>query len=247
MTVGRADQRPRRLDPVARPCSSAAPAVRKIEVKSLSRQEATIDIQYVGHAGPAEGQSRGDEARPRGRRPHLAPRAFRRRQGRDAAMTRLGLNAPNLITLARLMSVPLMIWLIVSERFGAAFWVFVGAGVCDALDGFIAKRFDCARGSARCSTRSPTRRCCRASSSRSASPRRVAGLAGDPRRVSRRDDHRRLYADPGDRAAPRQFDPLYISKINTPMQIALVAFVLAGSASGSETGRSRRSSSGWPR
>jgi hypothetical protein len=27
---------------------SAAPAVRKIEVKSLSRQEATIDIQYVG-------------------------------------------------------------------------------------------------------------------------------------------------------------------------------------------------------
>jgi hypothetical protein len=27
---------------------SAAPAVRKIDVKSLSRQEATLDIQYVG-------------------------------------------------------------------------------------------------------------------------------------------------------------------------------------------------------
>ena len=44
-------------------------------------------------------------------------------------MTRLGLNVPNLITLTRLMSVPLMIWLIVSERFGAAFCVFAGAGV----------------------------------------------------------------------------------------------------------------------
>ena len=52
------------------------------------------------------------------------------------------LNLPNLITLARLLSVPLTIWLIFSERYGAAFWVFVGAGVSDALDGYIAKRFD---------------------------------------------------------------------------------------------------------
>ena len=57
-------------------------------------------------------------------------------------MTRLGLNL-QIITLSRLMSVPLMIWLIVSERFGVAFCVFIGAGVSDALDGFIAKRFDC--------------------------------------------------------------------------------------------------------
>ena len=52
------------------------------------------------------------------------------------------LNLPNLITLARLLSVPLTIWLIFGERYGAAFWVFVGAGVSDALDGYIAKRFD---------------------------------------------------------------------------------------------------------
>jgi hypothetical protein len=78
-------------------------------------------------------------------------------------MTRLGLNLPNLITLARLMSVPLMIWLILSDRFGAAFWVFVAAGVSDGLDDSTA-----APGSARCSTPRPTRRCCRASTSRSA-------------------------------------------------------------------------------
>src|SRR5260370_10327746 len=49
---------------------------------------------------------------------------------------------PNLITLARLLSVPVMIWLIVGERYSAAFSLFVGAGASDALDGFIAKRFD---------------------------------------------------------------------------------------------------------
>ena len=37
---------------------------------------------------------------------------------------------------------PLAIWLIFDERYGAAFWVFIGAGVSDALDGYIAKRFD---------------------------------------------------------------------------------------------------------
>ncbi|MBM3560520.1 MAG: CDP-alcohol phosphatidyltransferase family protein [Alphaproteobacteria bacterium] len=48
---------------------------------------------------------------------------------------------PNAITLARLLSVPLCIWLLLGERYGAAFWVFAAAGISDALDGFIAKRF----------------------------------------------------------------------------------------------------------
>jgi cardiolipin synthase len=51
-------------------------------------------------------------------------------------------NLPNLITLARLLSVPLAVWLILDNRFGAAFWIFIAAGVSDAIDGFIAKRFD---------------------------------------------------------------------------------------------------------
>ena len=57
-------------------------------------------------------------------------------------MSRLGLNLPNLISLARLLMVPLTIWLIVAGSYGIAFWILVAAGVSDALDGFIAKRFD---------------------------------------------------------------------------------------------------------
>jgi len=48
---------------------------------------------------------------------------------------------PNLITLARLLAVPLMVWLILQDDFAAAFWVFLAAGVSDAVDGFIAKNF----------------------------------------------------------------------------------------------------------
>jgi cardiolipin synthase len=49
---------------------------------------------------------------------------------------------PNLITLARLLSVPLIIWLVLSDAFLAALIVFALAGLSDAVDGFIAKRFD---------------------------------------------------------------------------------------------------------
>jgi cardiolipin synthase (CMP-forming) len=51
-------------------------------------------------------------------------------------------NLPNLITLGRLLLTPLAVTMIVSQRFVAAFLVFVVAGVSDAVDGFIAKRFD---------------------------------------------------------------------------------------------------------
>lgn len=51
-------------------------------------------------------------------------------------------NIPNLITLSRIASVPLTVWLIVDGHLLWAFWVFVAAGISDALDGFIAKRFD---------------------------------------------------------------------------------------------------------
>ncbi len=52
------------------------------------------------------------------------------------------MNAPNLITLARLMSVPVAVWLVLGNEFTAAFWLFVAAGVSDGIDGFIAKHFD---------------------------------------------------------------------------------------------------------
>ena len=38
--------------------------------------------------------------------------------------------------------VPPLMWLIVTDRVWAAFWVFVAAGISDALDGYIAKRFN---------------------------------------------------------------------------------------------------------
>jgi len=140
-------------------------------------------------------------------------------------MTRLGLNLPNLITLSRLMSVPLMIWLIVSERFGVAFSVFVGAGISDALDGFIAKRFDCR-------TRlgallDPTADKALLSSVYVALG--IAELLPDWlvilvvfRDVTIIGGFILLQTI----AAPRKFDPLFISKVNTLVQIALVSYVL---------------------
>lgn len=47
-----------------------------------------------------------------------------------------------MISIARLALVPVTAWLIFDGRIQTAFWVFVAAGVSDALDGFIAKRFD---------------------------------------------------------------------------------------------------------
>ena len=52
------------------------------------------------------------------------------------------MNLPNVISLGRLLAVPVAVWLILSDQLLVAFWVFVAAGVSDAVDGFIAKRFD---------------------------------------------------------------------------------------------------------
>jgi cardiolipin synthase len=49
---------------------------------------------------------------------------------------------PNLITLGRLFSVPLIIWFIIDGQFWAAFVVFVLAGISDGIDGFIARQFN---------------------------------------------------------------------------------------------------------
>lgn len=51
------------------------------------------------------------------------------------------MNAPNAISLARFLCVPLVVWLIISDRAVAAFVVFVLAGVSDAVDGILAKRY----------------------------------------------------------------------------------------------------------
>jgi cardiolipin synthase (CMP-forming) len=50
-------------------------------------------------------------------------------------------NIPNTLTLARIVLVPLVVWLIVSHEMLAAFVLFLLAGLSDAADGFLAKRF----------------------------------------------------------------------------------------------------------
>lgn len=50
------------------------------------------------------------------------------------------LNLANMITLGRLGAVPVIVWLILEQHHAAAFWLFVGAGISDAVDGFLAKR-----------------------------------------------------------------------------------------------------------
>jgi cardiolipin synthase len=51
-------------------------------------------------------------------------------------------NLPNLITLARLLMTPLAVMMIIAQRFGPAFLIFILAGVSDAIDGFVARNFD---------------------------------------------------------------------------------------------------------
>ena len=51
-------------------------------------------------------------------------------------------NIPNLISVLRLLLVPLTVWLIISEAYGWAFISFVAAGLSDGIDGYLARRFD---------------------------------------------------------------------------------------------------------
>jgi len=150
-------------------------------------------------------------------------------------MSGLGLNLPNLISLARLLLVPLEIWLILGSRYGPAFWVLIAAGISDALDGFIAKRFD---------------------------RRTRLGALLDP--VADKAMLMSVYITLGVAqhlwtslvilvifrdvlivggflliqifAVPKHYDPLYISKLNTGVQIILVGFVLARLSLGAPPG-----------
>lgn len=69
--------------------------------------------------------------------------AFRRNM-RERPNRGAGLNLPNLITIARILMVPVVVWAIASRQMQIAFLVFLAAGVSDAVDGFLAKRFDMA-------------------------------------------------------------------------------------------------------
>jgi cardiolipin synthase (CMP-forming) len=52
-----------------------------------------------------------------------------------------GLSIPNLITLGRILLVPVVVWAIASGEMRIAFLLFLVAAISDAVDGFLAKRF----------------------------------------------------------------------------------------------------------
>src|SRR6202040_4384845 len=65
------------------------------------------------------------------------------REPRLAARTIRGgaLSIPNLVTLGRILLVPVVIWAITAGEMSVALALFVLAGISDAVDGFLAKRF----------------------------------------------------------------------------------------------------------
>ena len=52
------------------------------------------------------------------------------------------LNLPNLITIGRILLVPVVVWAITAHEMRIAFLLFLIAGLSDAVDGFLAKRFN---------------------------------------------------------------------------------------------------------
>src|SRR3978361_1450134 len=50
-------------------------------------------------------------------------------------------NLANIITFFRLCAVPLAFWVGLEPRLGLAFWLLVAAGLSDALDGWLARRY----------------------------------------------------------------------------------------------------------
>src|SRR3954468_10294748 len=60
---------------------------------------------------------------------------------RVTATPHASMSIPNLITLARILLVPVVIWAIISGEMRLAFLLFLAAGISDAVDGFLAKRF----------------------------------------------------------------------------------------------------------
>jgi cardiolipin synthase len=65
-----------------------------------------------------------------------------RAESRNAGGVVRRVNIPNIITLGRILLVPVIVWAIAANQMTIAFIVFLVAGVSDAIDGFLAKRFN---------------------------------------------------------------------------------------------------------
>jgi cardiolipin synthase len=150
--------------------------------------------------------------------------------------SRLGLNLPNLISLGRLLLVPLAISLILDGSYWVAFWIFVIAGASDAVDGFIAKRFD--RRTRLGALLDPL-----ADKVLLVSVYVTLGFAGQLwtwlvvlvvfRDIMIVGGFLLIQAIA---TVPKPFQPLFISKVNTGVQVALVGYVLARRGLGADAG-----------
>jgi len=72
------------------------------------------------------------------------PRRLCLKSIRTGSRENVALSIPNIITLGRILLVPFIVWAIASNQMEIAFAIFVVAGVSDAVDGFLAKRFNMA-------------------------------------------------------------------------------------------------------
>ena len=59
----------------------------------------------------------------------------------ERGTTRSLVNLANIITFGRLCAVPLAFWLVLAHRIDDAFFLFMVAGLSDALDGWLARRY----------------------------------------------------------------------------------------------------------
>ena len=145
------------------------------------------------------------------------------------------LTVPNVITFGRLCAVPLAFWLVIDQHPAYAFFLFVAAGISDAVDGWLARRWG---GNMVGALLDPV-----ADKALLVSVYVTLGLAHQLwtslvilvvfRDVMIVGGFLLIQAF----AVPKHYDPLYISKINTGLQIALVAFVLARLGLAAASGR----------
>lgn len=52
------------------------------------------------------------------------------------------MNLPNIITMLRIVAVPIVVWLILTGYPMPAFWIFVAAGASDGVDGYLARAWN---------------------------------------------------------------------------------------------------------
>jgi len=139
------------------------------------------------------------------------------------------LTLPNFITIARLIGVPLIVWLMIADRFVEATALFILAGLSDAADGFIAKRFNAA--SELGAYLDPV-----ADKALLVSVFCTLGFKGTlPAWLIVLVVSRDLFIIGGMLLAymlssPMPVKPLWVSKVNTVAQIVLIAFVLGDSS-----------------